>query len=433
MPSLPFPPFFALTGEKMRRIFFLFFILSFLFSGCAYKVKLVDFETGQTIIGTYNTSSKTVSLTLPSGELMRGQYSALTNATITSGSLFYNSSAFASAFSGGASAFGQSHGFGSGNYFGFSAGGSSHAYAILSGDKGTTMEMILQYNELDGRGFGEAKTNTGKEYKVIFPVYDEASMGEPAPDQAQKLSDEKQLTQEVKNNAMEWFKKSQQSVLSRNWPEAIRTASVAISLDPIFLDPYINRAWAYNEKGLFDKAIADCNKVLEIEPGNAPAINNRGVAYFRLGEKEKAIQEYRAACEKGLEVACDNFRDIVGYLPSEEIDVLLTKSAEFFNSEKYNEVITICSRIINLEPNNVTAFTDRCGAEANLGMLKEAKEDCLKSIELNPDYPMAYNNYGYVLEREGNMQEAVIYYEMSCGLGSKLGCQNQEKLTPVAH
>ena len=57
-----------------------------------------------------------------------------------------------------------------GNYFGFTKGGSSQAYAILSGDKGTTMEMILQYNELDGRGFGIAKTNTGKEYVVYNSI-----------------------------------------------------------------------------------------------------------------------------------------------------------------------------------------------------------------------------------------------------------------------
>jgi tetratricopeptide (TPR) repeat protein len=168
--------------------------------------------------------------------------------------------------------------------------------------------------------------------------------------------------------------------------------------------------------------------VFEIDPENAAAINNMGVAYFRMGEKEKAIQKYRIACEKGLGVACNNFKDVVGYLPSEEIDVLLIKSSECFTSGEYDEVITICSRVITLEPNNVTAFTHRCGAEANLGLLKEAKADCLRSIELNPDYATAYNNYGYVLEREGNIKEAAIYYEMSCGLGCKLSCKNQERL-----
>lgn len=232
--------------------------------------------------------------------------------------------------------------------------------------------------------------------------------------------------------AIKWNDKSFKSLELQNWAEAITTATVAISLDPEFFKPYINRAWAYNEKGLYEKAIADCNKVFEIDPGNAAATNNGAVALFRMGDKEKAIQEYRTACENGLGVACNNLKEAVGYLPSEGVNALLDNSSECFAEGEFEKVIAICSRVINLDPNNVTALTNRCGAQANLGLLKEAKEDCLKSIELNPDNAMAYNHYGSVLEREGNINEAAIYYEMSCGLNNNLGCQNQERLVPSA-
>ena len=116
--------------------------------GCVKSVKLINPNDGATIIGEYNTLSKSVKITLPSGEILEGEYVALTNASIGYGSLFYGTNV--------------------GSAISVGAGGSSNGYALLKGDKGTVMEIIFSYSEWTGHGFGTAKTNKGDEYRVMF-------------------------------------------------------------------------------------------------------------------------------------------------------------------------------------------------------------------------------------------------------------------------
>ena len=74
--------------------------------------------------------------------------------------------------------------------------------------------------------------------------------------------------------------------------------------------PYINRAWAYYQKGLYDRAIQDCNEALKVAPESALAYNNRGLAYQMKGEPTKALEDYEKACKLGLSLACDNLREM---------------------------------------------------------------------------------------------------------------------------
>jgi tetratricopeptide (TPR) repeat protein len=234
----------------------------------------------------------------------------------------------------------------------------------------------------------------------------------------------KQYINEENSDYLAWLNKSDESLQEGMWAEAIRTASVAVRLKPGMPDGYINRAWAYNEKKMYDLGIADCNKALEISPGNVAAINNRGVAYLAKDETKKAYKDFREACENGLDVACKNFEEIAGYLPSEESDILTKQIDEKVLAGDNNEVIALTSRIIELEPNNVTALSTRCRAQANLDMFAKAKKDCLKAININPDYAETYANLGFILEQQGKVNEAAIYYEMSCGLGNAASCDN---------
>lgn len=228
--------------------------------------------------------------------------------------------------------------------------------------------------------------------------------------------------------SLQWYEKSQQNIVEQQWEEAIRTSSAAIAINPNLTPAYINRAWAYIETGLFSKAIEDCNKAIEIENNNAAAFNNRGLAYSKLGEDKEAIRNYRRACKLGADVACNNFKEKAGYLPSEEMNFLLNKSVEELSAGNYELVVDFSTQALEIEQNNEHALSIRCGAKANLGLFDEAEKDCLQAIKINPDFSMAYNNYGFILEKKGAGMLAIIYYEISCRLGSNLGCENNKRL-----
>jgi tetratricopeptide (TPR) repeat protein len=67
---------------------------------------------------------------------------------------------------------------------------------------------------------------------------------------------------------------------------------------------------AHYEKAEFDRAIADLNKAIEINPKSALAYSNLGWTYEAMGDEREAITQYRKALEidPSLEAARDNLK-----------------------------------------------------------------------------------------------------------------------------
>ena len=78
---------------------------------------------------------------------------------------------------------------------------------------------------------------------------------------------------------------------------AIEVYSRALELNPRDAQAYNNRGVAYSSKGEVSRAIEDYSKVMELNPGFAVAYNNRGVAYNSKGEVNLAIEDYNRAIE----------------------------------------------------------------------------------------------------------------------------------------
>lgn len=76
--------------------------------------------------------------------------------------------------------------------------------------------------------------------------------------------------------------------------EAIRDLTKAIEITPTDAS-YVNRANSFLLKRQFKDALADAAKAIALNPRNANAYNARGLAYAGLGQKQKAISDYRTA------------------------------------------------------------------------------------------------------------------------------------------
>ena len=121
--------------------------------GCARPIIFTNFESGNVLNGQLNGSDRSITVTMPDGDSLSGQYSYLSNASMTFGNAFATSGASS------ASAFGTS----------MNTGGQSIIYAVLTSKKSKlVMEIILPYSQWTGQGFGEARTNNGIVYKVQF-------------------------------------------------------------------------------------------------------------------------------------------------------------------------------------------------------------------------------------------------------------------------
>jgi len=73
---------------------------------------------------------------------------------------------------------------------------------------------------------------------------------------------------------------------------AIADCSKAIELDPNYAAAYNNRGNAKKDRGDLDGAIADYDKAIELSPKYTAAYNNRGLVWNKLGQPEKAKQDF---------------------------------------------------------------------------------------------------------------------------------------------
>jgi serine/threonine protein kinase/tetratricopeptide (TPR) repeat protein len=82
-----------------------------------------------------------------------------------------------------------------------------------------------------------------------------------------------------------------------DWWSAIAAYDEAIRLEPSVAEHYIGRGQPYfgTLTGPPDRPIADFSKAIELNPGSAEGWVNRGGFYYRLGELEKAKADFEAA------------------------------------------------------------------------------------------------------------------------------------------
>ena len=76
---------------------------------------------------------------------------------------------------------------------------------------------------------------------------------------------------------------------------AVADFDEAIRLNPNSAVALHNRCWARIAIGQWTDALSDCNESLRIHPGNASTLGTRGLVYLKAGAFDKAIVDYDAA------------------------------------------------------------------------------------------------------------------------------------------
>lgn len=80
---------------------------------------------------------------------------------------------------------------------------------------------------------------------------------------------------------------------------AIRDCTKAIARDPKRLQPFIYRAAAYINKGMFTEALGDFDEATKLNPNESSIYFGRGLVYERLKNNDRAIAEYKKFLELG--------------------------------------------------------------------------------------------------------------------------------------
>ena len=76
---------------------------------------------------------------------------------------------------------------------------------------------------------------------------------------------------------------------------AVEDYNKAISLKPGYAEPYNNRGFLYYMLGQYQLAVEDYNKAISLKQGYADYYNNRGNAYAGIGRYQRAIEDFNEA------------------------------------------------------------------------------------------------------------------------------------------
>ncbi len=193
----------------------------------------------------------------------------------------------------------------------------------------------------------------------------------------------------------------------------------------VFADDFFLRGNEYYEKGLYDEAITDYTKALEINPNHTSALFYRGTTYLKRSRYDEAIADYTKALEikPNHSMALNNraaaYDDkkmydeaIVDYTKALEIDpdyadAWNNRGVSYNNKGLYDKAIADYTKALKIDPNHVSAWYNRGLAYKKKKLYDKAIADYTKALEINPNYTNALWHRGVAYLKKGLFEEAI--------------------------
>ena len=135
---------------------------------------------------------------------------------------------------------------------------------------------------------------------------------------------------------------------------------------------FTNRGLAYKRKGQWDRAIADYSEAIRLKSDDAQVFNNRGNAFYYNGQLNRAIKDYDDAIrlQPDLAVAFSNRGNV------------------YRKQGRFDRAIKEYDKAIHLEPNDAQVFADRGLAYEKKGKRRRAMRDFKMAYDLGFRHPL---------------------------------------------
>lgn len=128
---------------------------------------------------------------------------------------------------------------------------------------------------------------------------------------------------------------------------------------------WLNLGDAAYYAGEYEKAIDNYTKAIEINPEDAMAYNNRGVAYHKLEQYENAISDLTKAIE----------------IHSEESNYYRNRGVSYHHFKQYEKAIKDFTKAIEIDPENIQAYKNLSEVLIVKGAYDEALRKTKKALE----------------------------------------------------
>jgi tetratricopeptide (TPR) repeat protein len=165
-----------------------------------------------------------------------------------------------------------------------------------------------------------------------------------------------------------------------------------------------NRGSAYDDKRDEDRAIADHDQAIKIDPTLDLAFNNRANAYGRKGEIDRAIADYDEAIRL-----------------NPKFSTAYNNRGNTYRDDKrdYVRAIADFDEAIRINPKYADAYNNRGNALDSLGNRHRALADYTSAIRLDPKFAFAYNNRGLEYREMGELDAAIGDFNAAIAIDSR--------------
>jgi lipoprotein NlpI len=224
--------------------------------------------------------------------------------------------------------------------------------------------------------------------------------------------------------------------------EAIRSCSHVITSGSVspddLVDAYIKRGNAYvDDKQDYDRAIADYSEAIKLDPKNAVAFYDRGLAYYSKQDYDHAIADYSVAIKldpkdawafdaRGLTYydKQDFDRAIADYSVAIKLDpknarVFSNRGEAYRAKQDFDRAIADFNEAVKLDPKKAAAFERRAAAYYAKQSYDRAIADDSAAIDLDPKYASAYFYRGLAYLCSGTLAKALADVSQASELDQK--------------
>jgi tetratricopeptide (TPR) repeat protein/RsiW-degrading membrane proteinase PrsW (M82 family) len=194
--------------------------------------------------------------------------------------------------------------------------------------------------------------------------------------------------------------KSEEGSRTKEEKKEIKKLEERVSADsnPNNADFYYHRGRAYFERGLYNEAIEDFTKAIELKPDEAYFYYWRGRAYYEKRDHNEAVQDFTKAIKLKPDEADFYYWCGGAYYES---------GMAYFEKGLYNEAIECFTKAIELKPDMAYFYYWRGRAYYEKGDYGKAIEDFTKAIKLKPDDAYIYWWRGRARYRKGEHNESI--------------------------
>ncbi len=183
--------------------------------------------------------------------------------------------------------------------------------------------------------------------------------------------------------------------------EAIGYYGKAIGMVPVTPDhvrAYNYRGLAHDKLGQYEKAIEDFNQAVRLDRHDISAYKNRGLTYAKMGLHQLALENFQAAVR----------------INPLDADVYKNRGITYAGLGQYQNALDDFQKALTLVPDDFRVYYNRGVAYTELRRYREAFEDFNTAVRLKPDYAEAYSYRGAIYLMHGYTEPGCVDVRKAC-------------------